>query len=717
MLVNGHDDVVVSVALGPARDEVRQILLRLDLRLKLAVETQRTELNQRARDPFRGLYISEGDVDAILATGTAAAAEQQYLAEPAADISPRLRRLAQLFRLDAFDQDALLVCLAPDIDLRYERLYAYLQDDVTRRRPTVDLILRLLTTSLESRSGARTSLSPGGCLLSRGLLIPANDEVVAQTSLLVRALRVDERVVEYLLGSDRLDPRVDAIGQMLWPRQSGMDWELAGALRASLVRALRAGNRPMGPLFYLHGASGSAKRATTRAACAAAGRPLLLVNVADLIAASTERSLPQVLAAVTREALLQEAVLGLDEFDRMLTNEHEMDAARQHLRRLLRDHTGAVVLLGDERWEPATWFPATPATRLELRTLGVGERIHLWRSQLNGDLPHDHLAELATRYHLADDDAIQAMAADAAGRASLRGDATVSVDDFRSAARAIAAPPMETLARHVEPRYGWDDIVLPSDGMSQLQEICARLRHQGTVLERWGYGRKHARRGGITALFAGQPGTGKTMAAEIIAGDLGLDLYRIDLSAVVSKYIGETEKNLEKIFRAADQGDAVLLFDEADAIFGKRSEVRDARDRYANVEVAYLLQRLEAYDGLAVLTTNLRGNIDEAFIRRLDCVLEFPMPDAAERLRIWQLALPHEAPVGESVDLVFLAHKFKLSGGHIRNIALTAGFFAAAEGQSIGMRHLVRATRREYQKLGKLVAEADFEQYFALLRE
>jgi SpoVK/Ycf46/Vps4 family AAA+-type ATPase len=186
---------------------------------------------------------------------------------------------------------------------------------------------------------------------------------------------------------------------------------------------------------------------------------------------------------------------------------------------------------------------------------------------------------------------------------------------------------------------------------------------------------------------------------------------------VVSKYIGETEKNLEKIFRAADQGDAVLLFDEADAIFGKRSEVRDARDRYANVEVAYLLQRLEAYQGLAVLTTNLRGNIDEAFIRRLDFVLEFPLPEETERLHIWQLAVPPEAPLAEDVDLAFLARKFKLAGGHIRNIALTAAFLAAQDEARIGMRHLARATRREYQKLGKLVAEADFEHFYDLLKE
>jgi SpoVK/Ycf46/Vps4 family AAA+-type ATPase len=386
------------------------------------------------------------------------------------------------------------------------------------------------------------------------------------------------------------------------------------------------------------------------------------------------------------------------------------------LHRVLAEHPAPTLLLGEQRWEPALWLPGSSAVRLELPVVSIGDRVRLWSSQLDGQLSPEQVTELASRYRLVNDDAILAVAVDATSRAALRGAAVVSADDFRAAARAIATPPLEGVARHIEPRYSWDDIVLPSDGMVQLYELCARLRHQGTVLERWGYGRKHARRRGITALFAGQPGTGKTMAAEIIAGDLGLDLYRIDLSAVVSKYIGETEKNLEKIFTAADQGEAVLLFDEADAIFGKRSEVRDARDRYANVEVAYLLQRLEAYDGLAVLTTNLRGNIDEAFIRRLDFVLEFPLPEEQERLQIWRLALPPEAPLNADVDLPFLARKFKLAGGHLRNIALTAAFLAAEDSRDITMRHLVRATRREYQKLGKLVAEADFEQYYPLLK-
>jgi AAA+ superfamily predicted ATPase len=710
---------MIDTAVSTAMDELRPALLRLDLRLRLAVEAQRGDLAERARDPFRGLYISEADVDELLASAPPAELARRHLADPAEPSGARLQRLVQLFQLDVFEQDVLLVCLAPDVDLRYERLYAYLQDDVTRRRPCVDLILRLLAPSLEDRSLARPALGQTGRLLGKGLMTVVGEDAGSQMSLLARPLRVDERIVEYLLGSDELDARVGLVGQ-LFVAGTGASTVLPSEVQAGLVSFLTqesvwAGG--VGPVIYLHGAAGAGKRATARAACAAAGRPLLLVDLPALLAASTERTQAALLAAVAREALLQGAALGFDGFDAILGDDAEGRSSRALLRRVLSDQPGPTLLLGEQRWEPALWLSSVMAVRVELRTLAASDRARLWGNQLDGRLEPQQVVELAGRFRLVEDEAIQAVAVDATSRAVLRGADEVSVDDFRSAARAIATPPLEGLARHVEPRYSWDDIVLPGDGLVQLHELCARLRHQGTVLERWGYGRKHARRAGITALFAGPPGTGKTMAAEIIASDLGLDLYRIDLSAVVSKYIGETEKNLEKIFRAADQGEAVLLFDEADAIFGKRSEVRDARDRYANVEVAYLLQRLEAYDGLAVLTTNLRGNIDEAFIRRLDSVLEFPLPEEPERLRIWRLAVPSEAPLDADVDLPFLARKFKLAGGHIRNIALGAAYLAAEDVEAIGMAHLVRATRREYQKLGKLVAEADFERYYGLVRD
>jgi SpoVK/Ycf46/Vps4 family AAA+-type ATPase len=374
------------------------------------------------------------------------------------------------------------------------------------------------------------------------------------------------------------------------------------------------------------------------------------------------------------------------------------------------------IALGEARWEPAGWIQELPSLRIEMPVPDVAARLRVWRSQVDSNVSDELVSDLAVRYRF-DESAVRLTVAAAKGQALWHGNRRTTFEDLRSAAQRIAAPPLDGLANRIQPHYGWEDIVLTTDRLGQLQELCARARHKSIVLDQWGYGRKHVRRAGLTALFAGQPGTGKTMAAEIIASDLGLELYRIDLSAVVSKYIGETEKNLEKIFRAADQGEAVLLFDEADALFGKRSEVRDAHDRYANVEVAYLLQRLEAYEGIAILTTNLRGNVDEAFLRRLDCLLELPMPEEAERLGIWRRSIPPEAPLGSDVDLDFLARKFLLAGGHIRNIALTAGFLAAAEGGPIGMKHLVRAAKREYQKLSKLVAPSDFEQYRAVFHD
>jgi len=255
--------------------------------------------------------------------------------------------------------------------------------------------------------------------------------------------------------------------------------------------------------------------------------------------------------------------------------------------------------------------------------------------------------------------------------------------------------------------------VLPADHGDRLRELAARYRHRSTVYDRWGFRVREST--GLVGLFAGPSGTGKTLAAEVVAGDLGLDLYKIDLSSVVSKYIGETEKNLERIFAAAVAGDLVLFFDEADALFGKRSEVSDAHDRYANIEVAYLLQRLESYDGLVVLATNLQRNIDQAFLRRIDVAVEFPVPEEDERRAIWALSFPPAAPT-DAIDTAFLARQFKLTGGSIRNAALTAAFLAAERGGPVTMDLVALGLKREFQKLGRLRTEAEFERYFSLVR-
>ncbi|MBE0480410.1 MAG: ATP-binding protein, partial [Dehalococcoidia bacterium] len=272
------------------------------------------------------------------------------------------------------------------------------------------------------------------------------------------------------------------------------------------------------------------------------------------------------------------------------------------------------------------------------------------------------------------------------------------------------------LARKIQPRFTWTDIVLPKDQMAQLREVANYVKYRHVVYGEWNFAGKASLGRGLNILFAGPSGTGKTMAAEIIASELGLDLYKIDLSTVVSKYIGETEKNLDRIFTEAQTSNAILFFDEADAIFGKRSEVRDSHDRYANIEIAYLLQKTEEYEGIVILATNLRKNLDEAFARRMHFSIEFPLPEEADRHRIWQRVFPREAPLSEDTDLKFMARQFKITGGNIKNIAIAAAFLAAENGGRIGNDHIIRAAKREYQKIGRLCTEADFGPYFDLVK-
>jgi SpoVK/Ycf46/Vps4 family AAA+-type ATPase len=285
----------------------------------------------------------------------------------------------------------------------------------------------------------------------------------------------------------------------------------------------------------------------------------------------------------------------------------------------------------------------------------------------------------------------------------------LQVEDLSLAARAHSNPRLSSLARKIEPRYAWRDIILPDDQLDLLHELVATVRGRPLVLDEWGVRRKLVSSAGVPILFAGDPGTGKTMAAEIIAQELGLDLYKIDLSTVVSKYIGETEKNLEKIFNEAQSSNAILFFDEADAIFGKRSEVKDAHDRYANIEISYLLQRMEMYDGVTILATNLRANLDDAFTRRLHFSVDFPFPKEEDRLRIWHTLFPPDVPREADLDFGLLARRFKLAGGNIRNIIVSAAYLAAADGQRVTMAHLLHGTRRELQKMGRLVNEADMD--------
>jgi ATP-dependent 26S proteasome regulatory subunit len=375
-------------------------------------------------------------------------------------------------------------------------------------------------------------------------------------------------------------------------------------------------------------------------------------------------------------------------------------------------------LAGEADWEPAGVLHDKPFICIKFPMPSYTQRKQFWEAHLNGRYPivtDGALSALADKFRFSGGQ-IQDAIVTARNLALWRDEEQLTMDGLYTACRMQSNRKLSTLARKIQPRYTWADIVLPKDQMAQLREICNYVKYRHIVYGEWNFEQKLSLGKGLNILFAGPSGTGKTMAAEIIANELGLDLYKIDLSTVVSKYIGETEKNLDRIFREAQDSNAILFFDEADAIFGKRSEVRDSHDRYANIEIAYLLQKMEEYEGMVILATNLRRNMDEAFARRMHFSVEFPFPEEADRYQIWQRVFPQEAPVAEDVELNFLARQFKITGGNIKNIALSAAFLAAENSGAITMEHIIRATKREYQKMGKLCTETDFASYFDLVK-
>jgi hypothetical protein len=648
-------------------------------------------------DPFRGLYLSEDQVERLLAAREppapdAEAAELLVEVERRADRAggrTRLRQLAERFGLEPADVELLLVALAPDLDPRFERLYGYLNDDVSRRRASVGLALELCQVPASS-SAAHRRLGRSGPLVAGGLVVVEDLE----RPFLTRSLRVPDRVAAHLLGHDRPDPALAAI--MVAPPDGDFD----GA--ETLGRALGTGAR----LAYLRERPGGSGAAIGAAALAIAGRAAVVLDL-DRLDAALE--VGEVAAAAAREARLGGGGLVAGPVEALAGGQGGSGGAAAV--RVFAELPVPVVLTGRCGWDPG-WSLEVPVV-LDAVPDG-GSQTALWRAHLNGGLPLGLDPAAATAHFRLSPEQV-ARAATAARLAASATGSPLGPAELRAGARAQNAAGLERLARRIEPRVGWADLVLPETAVGLLREVVARVRQRDRVLDGWGLGSSSSKGRGVKALFAGDSGTGKTMSAEVVAAELGLDLYVIDLATVVDKYVGETEKNLDRIFAEADRVNGVLLFDEADALFGKRSEVKDAHDRYANVEVAYLLQRMELFEGLAVLTTNLRSNLDEAFSRRLDAIVDFAMPEEPDRLRLWELNLVAGVPRGDDLDLPFLARAFKLSGGGIRNVVLTAAYLAADSGGRVGMADLIRATEREYRKLGRLCVESEFGPYFPLV--
>ena len=614
----------------------------IDRRVMAAVERVASS-DPNPADPFRGLYISD-DRALELSRG-----------DSISDADDRLAHVTRALGLDLLDAAVLAICAAPELNPRYGRLYAYLQDDVTRKLPSPRLVGHLLCGDGVSAGEVMMAFERTAPLRARGAIRLHGD---AQTPLAERPIKLSNRLAAHLLGVGMDDPPAGGkLRMVLHPDHDPGRHEAVAALAATLAH-------PSSLPVVLAGPDAEALVAR------AFGRALVVAHIREVDSADTMAEAALIAALEDRPLVFE----GLEDVE---------PGERPRLLRAIERRGERIVVCAPNRNAALTLGDRT-SLLIEAAAPSFAERRLAWEQASGAADARD----VAAKFRL-------------------------SIGQILEAAEVSR---LGELATRIPPGYTWEDLVVPERQRELLGSISAYLRHRDRVLSEWGYEKTVARTQGLKVLFAGESGTGKTMSAQVLAAELGLEMFRVDLATVVSKYIGETEKNLDRIFNAAEGSNAILFFDEADALFGKRSEISDSHDRYANIEVAYLLQKMEGYPGAVILATNYRRNIDDAFVRRLDFVIDYPFPEAEDRERIWALVLPDTAPVAPDIDLAFLAANFKLSGGAIKNCSLSAAFQAADDGDVIEMRHLVRAVAQEYGKQGRLTLEADFEHFHELIR-
>jgi len=658
-----------------------------DVRQLLDGPALRDEAAAEARAAQRGLLQWQQHIDARV--------EQSRLH----GVRLSLHELARRFALRPREVDLLLACLAVELDVRYERVHGFLHDDMTRRLASPAIAIGLAAGTPQDQAACRALLGPAAPLRHYRVL-ELLDEGTA-LPWLSRPLRVDERIVSFLLEDPAPDARIAS--HLLALDVSGELGETAADLARWADAARAAGARP---LIHLHGADLAGADGVAAGVARALDLPLMTVDVDALLDAGAD--VEQGLFLLFREGLLGQAALYFRGIQRLFEPPQAAARLRAWLNGLAQ--MGCIALAAGEA--PWSWpLPAAPVLlqTVALRPDSALDQLQAWQALAGPSWDEADLHRLVSLHPLPVPaiHAVWRMACGlAAGQHPAGGTAPVpDIDQVRQACRAHAGTPTSALARPVEPRHGWRDLVLPAPQLEQLAALCSQARHASRVYGDWCFERKLSLGRGLNALFSGPPGTGKSLAAEVVAAELGLALLKIDLSQIVSKYIGETEKNLRQLFDQAARANAILFFDEADALLGKRTEVKDAHDRHANTETAYMLQKMEEYPGITVLATNLRQNMDAAFARRMRFIVDFPFPEEADRLRIWQSVWPAEVPLGADVDAAALARQFRLSGGGIRNVALSAAFLAAEQGQPVAMADLHRAARRELQKMGRLVTE------------
>lgn len=663
----------------------------------------------RAKGQFWGSVITDDEVDGLLrahgeidypigADGLddAIAASTAYRDAPGG----RLGQLRRAFGLDGDDMDLVLMSVAPEISAGYGKIFAYLNDNLNQAYLTVDLSTRVLRQERRQRLVLQSRLLPGSPLIrNRLLLLNPPDGMDTHTS---RRVHPAPRLLQWLLKGDsvQLADGAKLLDTSLRPFVPAMTEKRLEELDASLHTAITVA---------IVGGTNGMREGVAMAVARQAGRPLVRVDMDRC------KSYMQQPYDLVRDLQLDGSIpyiINVPDSDEDPSIRMQMMGVGTALSTL----PYAVCVGGNERKALSAMLGGDrPNVTVPVGRTTNAERVDAWGDALERrGWDRAKAPEIAERFYSVGGTTIEQVLdrseAESGGREP-------HIEKIWSAAREAARPELSGHAQRIVPKYTWEDLILPPKIMGQLKHLEHYLAQQETVMHNWGAQKIRPRGYGIKALFSGGPGTGKTMCAEVIAGSLGLDLFKVDLSSVISRWVGETEKNLKEIFDAAEGGSSVILFDEGDALFGSRGETKSAQDKFANQEVAFLLQRLEVFEGCAIITTNLQENIDEAFLRRFGAVVEFPAPRPMERKKLWSRAIPANAPRADDLDIDYLGEHFILAGGAIINASINACIVAAAAGEPIGMKHCVHAIARELHKNGKQINRVHFGEYYDDVRD
>ena len=624
-----------------------------------------------------------------------------------------LIQLEKIFGLSDFEMHVVITCLASELDGKYDRLYAYLQDDITRKNPSIDLALQLYYPFLFDRWAARPIFNSENILFKAAIVTTYHDrQSPSGSSGLSKLLALDERILRFILGNQAIDGRIGDFTR-LEPLADEIELSIGTDLQQKNIDNLvdyylvdeTISKKKV--IINLWGDYGVGKRTVAKKICRRLNAPLLIVEMERLPFGG--EGIINLLQIVFRESLLQQAVLYLRNYDSFLDRETTCHSkcADRCVDKLIEDYGWLVIFDGTKERNRRELMenPLCVYKSYRIPMPNAFYRDQAWLAFLeryNIRITTHSRKKLAEQFILSPGQIRDAVKHAEINNVLSGRQERIKVDDLYLSSAAQSSYRLSQLAIKMSQSYSWQDIVLPPNILTLLKTICSHVKHTNKVFEDWGFNKKLAYGRGVSALLSGAPGTGKTMAAQVIASELAIDLYKIDLSNVISKYIGETEKNLNNIFSEAENSNVILMFDECDALFGKRTEISDAHDRYANIEVSYLLQKMEEYSGIVLLTTNFKKNIDEAFVRRIRFIIDFPFPDMGTRKEIWERQFPISSPLAMEMDFEFMAKKFSVSGGNIKNIALNAAFLAAENGEKITMAHLLDATQIEYEKIGKL---------------